>query len=802
MEAFQFMNFGGAAKTMSLNPSCPTQNHAHRQLSEDYAPSIKLSSLSKSILTRRSWMEWLGFELYACFYALQTPLSELPTPVFSSSGRVNPSLPDSDSKSPHVGLPDTGLGPRFLPAPPPWSNSSAHKTPTQTRTALPTGVTLVPQIVPATNSPSAASQRLHNGGPNSNATLFAKPIGTNFIFAARVLIHPVDAVLVAPSTFTTSTRNIGGEVWTGQGVPASTQATQDASVDPNTGLKGPASPSTDEFGPSITTPPMNGGTMENVQDSAISQYISAGSSLSLQATQTSNNELPGHTIAGENQVPNDNQQQNGNGVTSQDTSSQGLQITPIHADGASGAPPDGLLSPSLAASSTSRSPSSFSFGSNPGQVDPNNLSTDQLSELHQVLSPTPSAWTGTAPSISNANPDSVSPPASRKVANASPNLAPADIGLGPGQSPGSLSSSPGSGIVGSNPNGDARSKPGGPSSNTDPHSNAGSWSKDLGMASEGSGPGPDNIRGASNGGLIFGSSTLQPGAQVTDAGHVISVGSAVAFADGTTYTFGAIHRPQPAGGSVSALQGADNLVLQAASQGGGQTPIPPGTKVAMFDSIVSATGSADAYIDASPVASTTAESAPPMQTSKPVLYEAADGGLVLGSVTLPPGVQTTRSGHTLSIGTGVVAVDGDIYTWSAGASLQQVRPSSIDSKASGRLAPFGRSDLFASGQAATSRRNFVDQAGSTEVSLEVSSATPAPSNDDIQGLITSEFGDGVAATATGGGIVMQPGSAPTSGSVLRASHAAKSNRGAYKAQILSWHKVLLVAISVSIRYVS
>jgi hypothetical protein len=660
----------------------------------------------------------------------------------------------------------------------------------------------VPQILPATNSSSAARQRLYNGGTNSNATLFAVNIGTNFTFAAKVKIHPVDAVLVAPSTFTTSTRNIGGKVWTVQEVPASTRSTQGASVDSNPGLKEPASPSTDDFRPSVTTPPMNGGTMDNVQNSAISQYISAGSSSSFQATQTSNNKLPGSSIAGENAVPCDNQQQNGSGITSQDTSSQGLQITPTYADGASGAPPDALISPSLVDSSTSGSPSSFSFGSGPGQVDPNNLSTDQLSELHRVLSPTPSASTGIAPSTSTKNSDSIQPPASRKVANASPNLAPANVGLVPGESPGSLASSPSSGVVDSKPNSDAGSEPGGPSSNITPQPVAGSWSKDLGVASEGSDPGSDNIRGASNGGLIFGSSTLQPGAQITDAGHVISVGSAVAFADGTTYTFGANHRPQPAGGSVTALQDANNLVLQAASQSGGQTAIPPGTKVAMFDSVLFATGSANAYVDVSPVASTTAESSPPTQTSSPVFYEAVDGGLVLGSVTLPPGVQTTRSGHTLSIGTGVVAVDGGIYTWSAGASLQQVGPSSIDSEASGRLAPSGRSDLFASGQATTSRRSFVDQAGSTEVSLEVSSATPAPSNGDIQGFITSEFGDGVAATTTGGGITMQPGSAPTAGGALPASHAAKSNSGAYKAQILSWHRVLLVAVSVSTHYIS
>ena len=723
--------------------------------------------------------------------------------LVSFSGRVNPSLPDSNWKSPHVSLPDTGLGPQFLPAPPPWFNSSTHKTPTQARTSLPTGITLVPQIIPGTNSSSAARQRLHNNGTTSNATLFALHVEANISFAAVAKQRPVDAVLVAPSAFFTSTRDTGGRVWTVQGLPASTQTTQSASVNSNAGPKEPGSPSTDDFRPSITTPPMNGGTMENLQNSAISQYISAGSSSSFQATQTSNNELPGSSIAGENHVPNDNQQQNGSGVTSQDTSSQRLQITPTHADGASGAPPDVLISPSLVDSSMSSSPSSFSFGSKPGQVDPNNLSTDQLSELHQVLSPTRSASTGTAPSIGTTNLDSISPPASRKVANASPNLAPANVGVGPGGNPGSLTLTPNSGIGDdSNPNGDAGLRPGSPSPNATPESNAGSWSKDLGMASEGSGPESDKIRGASNGGLIFGSSTLEPGAQITDAGHVVSVGSAVAFADGTTYTFGASDRPQPAGGSATALQDADNVVLQAASQGGGQMTFPPGTKVAMFDSVVSATGSANAYVDVSPVASATAKSSPPTQTSRPEIYEADNGGLVLGSVTLPPGVQTTRSGHTLSIGTGVVAVDGGIYTWSAGASLQQVAPFSINSEASERLAPSGRTVLFASGQATTFTRSFVDQAGSTEVSLEVSSATPAPSKSDIQGLITSEFGDGVAATTTGGGITMQPGSAPVAGSALPESHAAKSNIGVCKAHILSWHKLLLVAISVTIHYIS
>ena len=46
---------------------------------------------------------------------------------------------------------------------------------------------------------------------------------------------------------------------------------------------------------------------------------------------------------------------------------------------------------------------------------------------------------------------------------------------------------------------------------------------------------------------------------------------------------------------------------------------------------------------------------------EPLLYEATGGGIILGTLTLSPGAQTTRSGHVMSVGSGVVVEDGVPY---------------------------------------------------------------------------------------------------------------------------------------------
>ena len=78
------------------------------------------------------------------------------------------------------------------------------------------------------------------------------------------------------------------------------------------------------------------------------------------------------------------------------------------------------------------------------------------------------------------------------------------------------------------------------------------------------------------------------------------------------------------------------------------------------------------------------------------LHEGPDGGVVLGTLTLPPGVQTTRSGHKMSVGSGIVIADGTSYTLKTSSGKVITRslrlPVGVQTTRSGRVVSAG-SDL-------------------------------------------------------------------------------------------------------------
>ena len=78
------------------------------------------------------------------------------------------------------------------------------------------------------------------------------------------------------------------------------------------------------------------------------------------------------------------------------------------------------------------------------------------------------------------------------------------------------------------------------------------------------------------------------------------------------------------------------------------------------------------------------------------LHEGPDGVVVFGTLTLPPGAQTTRSGHKISVGSGIVIADGTSYTLETSSGEVIIRslrlPVGVQVARSGRMVSAG-SDL-------------------------------------------------------------------------------------------------------------
>ncbi|KAL2040633.1 hypothetical protein N7G274_006612 [Stereocaulon virgatum] len=132
----------------------------------------------------------------------------------------------------------------------------------------------------------------------------------------------------------------------------------------------------------------------------------------------------------------------------------------------------------------------------------------------------------------------------------------------------------------------------------------------------------NSIVRASNGGIIFGGSTLALGSQTTIFNEVVSAGFTAVAIDGSTYAL-----PTSAGAIL-------------------QTPAPPNV---------------------------------PVLVAGQTIARASNGGLLVGSSTIAPGAEATIAGHTISAassGSPNIAIDGINYAIpvSAGAVLETPAP--------------------------------------------------------------------------------------------------------------------------------
>ena len=165
-----------------------------------------------------------------------------------------------------------------------------------------------------------------------------------------------------------------------------------------------------------------------------------------------------------------------------------------------------------------------------------------------------------------------------------------------------------------------------------------------------------SLHEASGGGLQLGTVTIGPGAQTTHSGHIFSVGSNFVLVDGTSFDLQSANPVTPPG---LAYTGAPPQ--QDGSGGGGvaigTTKFPPGAQTTYSGHTLSV-GSNVFAVDGTSYS------------------EAAGGGLILGAATFPPGTQITQSGHVISVGSSSVVVDGTSYAWAAGASSPTSTPAS------------------------------------------------------------------------------------------------------------------------------
>lgn len=183
--------------------------------------------------------------------------------------------------------------------------------------------------------------------------------------------------------------------------------------------------------------------------------------------------------------------------------------------------------------------------------------------------------------------------------------------------------------------------------------------------------GPDigtSLQEAPGGGLELGTLTIAPGVQTTHSGHIFSVGSSFVLVDGTSFDLQSTHSGAPPRSSYTSTPSQQDV-----SGGGviiGTTTFPSGAQTTYSGHTISV-GSSIFAIDG-------------------ISYnEAAGGGLIFGTKTFPPGSQITQSGHIISVGSSSVVVDGISYTWAAGASSSPTSAPASDNLGDLIMSAFG-----------------------------------------------------------------------------------------------------------------
>ena len=289
-----------------------------------------------------------------------------------------------------------------------------------------------------------------------------------------------------------------------------------------------------------------------------------------------------------------------------------------------------------------------------------------------------------------------------------------------------------------------------------------------------------SLQEASGGGVKIGTVTIAPGAQTTHSGHAVSVGSSFVLVDGTSFDLQSLQSGAPPGiaittgpsqqdlspggvvvGTTTLAPGVQSIYSgqtisvgssvfaidvtsysKASSAGGfiiGTTTLPPGAQITSSGHVIS--GASDSVvIDGSSYAFATAG------TSQ---QDLSPGGLVVGTTTLAPGVQSTFSGHTISVGSSVFALDGTSYSKASGGGLiigTTTLPPGTQITASGHVISVASNSVVIDGSA---------YAWAAAGASSPTATTPVGGN--LGGLILSAFGSGTIANSTGSPVAFAGG---------------------------------------------
>ena len=281
-----------------------------------------------------------------------------------------------------------------------------------------------------------------------------------------------------------------------------------------------------------------------------------------------------------------------------------------------------------------------------------------------------------------------------------------------------------------------------------------------------------SLQEAPGGGVKIGTVTIAPGAQTTHSGHVFSVGSSFVLVDGTSFDLQSLQA-----GAPPAIATATSPSQQDLAVGGvvvGTTTLAPGVQSTYSGHTISV-GSSVFAVDGTSFSKASA----------------SDGGFVIGSITLPPGAQTTSSGHTISVASDSVVIDGSSYAFAAAGASQQDSSGAglvlgtttlapgVQSTFSGHTISVGSSvfavdgtsyseasgggiiigtttlppgaQITASGHVISVASNAVVIDGSSYAFAAAGGSSPAsttPAGGNLGGLILSAFGTGATANST------------------------------------------------------
>ena len=158
-----------------------------------------------------------------------------------------------------------------------------------------------------------------------------------------------------------------------------------------------------------------------------------------------------------------------------------------------------------------------------------------------------------------------------------------------------------------------------------------------------------SLQEASGGGVKIGTVTIAPGAQTTHSGHVVSVGSSFVLVDGTSFDLQSLQSGAAPGIATMASPSPQDL-----TPGGivvGTTTLAPGVQSTYSGHAISV-GSSVFAVDGTSFSKAS-----------------SGGGFIIGTTTLQPGSQITASGHVISVASNSVVIDGSSYAFAAaGAS--------------------------------------------------------------------------------------------------------------------------------------